>query len=155
MGKSAVLKDSSNRPAGYMRAAGDCIICRVQLETPAELALVFADGSWRTYALSGGHEEQRFSDGKGEIIGCCVFAADELLLVSDESMRCVFSERIARKRTAHADEIRKRQTPAQQDERKTEQERKGNAQHVFAQRRWPPPPCWESAQYKNGSWQEE
>ena len=146
MGKSAVLKDQKNRPAGYLRREKDAIICQTGLEKPAQLMLVLADGSKRVFELKEGRGEQRFSCEGADMTGGCVFCGDELLMVSDERMQQLFENRM-RKGVA-------KPTMPEREQPALKRENKPPERHVFAQRRWPPPPCWDAAQYREGKWQE-
>ena len=157
MGKSAVLKDLSNRPAGYVLLSGGSAVCRTHLDRPAQLVLVLADGSQITHTLDGGADEQRFPCEGSAMLGCYVFRMEELLLISDEAMRCAFERQaLALRNSAQTQREGARETvrtvlQAQPPEREEGREKK----HAFAQRRWPPPPCWEAARYLDGRWQEE
>lgn len=156
MGKSAVLKDITNHPAGYLRMMDGAVFCRTQMERPAELALVYADGSQHVYIMEEGNFEQRFAC-KGDITGCYVFRGEKLLLFSDESMRCAFEKWMGRKKACvgAADERGMQRNSVQPDVPEKEMEDREKKQHVFAQRRWPPPPCLCGVHYRNGCWQEE
>ena len=153
MGKSAVLKDLSNHVAGYVVLSGENVLCRVQLSVPSELAVVFSDGTSREYALSADKMEQRFPCKEKNMCGCYVFQNKELLLISDERMRSAFERHSACteapcKTAPDCEPVNSPSIDALPEENE-------KSKRAFAQRRWPPPPCWETACYRNGCWQEE
>lgn len=155
MGKSMVLKDLSGHAAGYVRVSDREALCGVRLNGDAQLALVLADGSSQVFDLQTGAAEQRFSCERKAFTGYYVFRGKELLLISGENMRDAFArDQLLRRKeasstAARTEDVRK---PAQQE---IEAEApKLRRQPDFPQRRWPPPPCWDEAQYIEGSWQE-
>lgn len=150
MGKSAVLKDLSNRPAGYMRLVQERVMVRAQLKEAAQLRVVFSDGSSREYALDGGSGEQCFSCGRSDAVGGFVFRKEELLLISDEAMRSAFAREISKEKAGKAQKKQERQNMGADTRDKPKEKRP-----ALAQRRWPPPPCWEAARYREGAWREE
>ena len=156
MSKYAVLKDLSGRIAGYVRADETAVFCRIQLGFPAKLAAVFSDGTQADYALSESAGEQCIScDGKN-MLGCYVFKEDELLLVSDETMRGVFVRRALSCRNSEAENRIQGRVSENKEHETVESaaEAKENHENEFPQRRWPKPPCWDEAIYRQGRWQE-
>lgn len=155
MGKSAVLKDLFNRPAGYVRFTQERVMIRAPLDEAARMRIVFADGSCREYELSCGSDEQRFLCERKDAVGCCVFRQKELLLVSDDAMRRMFERQACTPRAGEPDQKAQAQRDERTDSRMKTRETDVKKAHVFAQRRWPPPPCWETARYTAGIWQEK
>lgn len=160
MGKSVVLKDLGHCPKGYVRQDDDSVICRVQLNIPVELAVLFCDGTIGTYALDG-MNEQRFSCSGAQMHGCYVHRENELLLVSDDAMSREFARQMLRmqkkeevKPAVHAEELKKEGGTVQQEDRREELPEKERRKMDLPQRRWPQPPCWETACYRDGHWQE-
>ena len=166
MGKSVVLKDLEHRPQGYVRADCDSVICRVKLDAPAQLAVLLISGEIRQYTIAGS-QEQRFSCDGTQLRGCFVHREGRLLLISDETMQGEFA-RYALRRQKEANLIlqpdqskENRQTEKKEEkkkefpeERKIELPSKEDIEKALLQRRWPPPPCWETACYRDGCWQE-
>ena len=157
MGKSVVLKDLTRRLAGYVYAGKSGVSCRMPLDTPAQLIVLFSDGKQKEYTVDAGGTEQHFDGECGMMSGCYVFCRDELLLFSDETMRAAFEKR----RLSSASEENRNHVPAQRHEgeqlKSQPEKNKGPSarESTFPQRRWPPPPCWDTAQYRQGSWEED
>lgn len=154
VGKSMVLRDLSGRMAGYVRGCEDGWMCRTQVDTPAQLGVVFEDGSQRVYALEGGRQEQRIDCQGCGMHGCYVFREEELLLISQERMRGMFEMHVLMRRKQTADEKKKEQKSEHKEIESVQKQSKGGLKRPFAQRRWPPPPCWDTARYEQGSWRE-
>ena len=155
MGKSMVLKDEKNRPCGYLMASGGEWICCAKQETPSQAVLFFEDGTQQSFELTGA-AEQRLPCGQKGIAGCCVVCASTVL-VSDDAARCAYERNLMRsKKQPKQEDIRKSETEAQTTEEKRAET--GQDEYIpgseLAQRRWPPPPCWERARYQRGRWQE-
>ena len=175
MGNSVVLKDLKHRPKGYVRLDCDGVICRAQLDAPAQLTVLFSGGGTGRYALDG-PQEQRFPCDGGQMRGCFVHRENTLLLVSDETMQEEFARHALRmqksaqagpaqrpdKMKAQGDtaETEKKIKEETEEEKQEEQAQEQEAQETereqrtLPQRRWPPPPCWETACYRDGCWQE-
>lgn len=151
MKKSAVLKDLSNRPQGYFCCEKDGVSCRVQLHEPAQAAIVFADGSQRIFEFPSSGAEQFFAC-NAETIDCIyVFRGKELLMISDRAAKLAFE-----KRQGLIEKTEKKEAYPPEAKRREIQEESLPAEpfRSFAQRRWPPPPAWETACYSHGVWQE-
>lgn len=157
MGKSAVLKDLTGRPSGYIRLGDGNVLLRAALNAPAQLAIVYSDGSQSEYALSGDTAEQRIACDDKTVCGCYVFQGDVLLLLSDPAMRRAFERRalMQRKRDEPDLDDQREKDNAHAEKNVPEQKEIRERDEGFAQRRWPPPPCWDSARYRRGVWQEE
>lgn len=164
VGKSVVLKDLEHRPQGYVRADCDSVICRAKLDAPAQLAVLLLNGEIRQYAIDGPQEQQFSCDG-AQLSGCFVHREETLLLVSDETMQEEFTRHRLRlhkkaetKPALRSGEQKENGQTEKQEEkkedRKTELTLKDDRENVFPQRRWPPLPCWETACYRDGCWQE-
>jgi len=155
MGNSVILKDTSGLPAGYAMAAGNEIECRVKLDAPAEIMLIFSDGTCAVHEVCGG-AEQRFESGGKKMIGCCVFRAETVLLCSDEMARCTVQGRLSWRR----DDKRKKTEYRKESGQNTQTGEQICAAVPLAksnslpEQRWPPSPCWDTACYKEGRWQE-
>ena len=150
MGRSVVLKDLSNHPAGYVLISGAEVVCRVSLEKKAKLIILFLDGSDMTYTLDKGTQEQRFACSEKAMRGCCIFQGTELLYISDEAVRSICTMRIRPERSCE-NEKRIYDEPNAPLKEEVAIEK---ATYEFAQRRWPPPPCWSAACYMQGRWQD-
>ena len=168
MGKSVVLKDLEHRPQGYVRADCDSVICRAKLDAPAQLAVLLLNGEIRQYAIDGPQEQQFSCDG-AQLSGCFVHREETLLLVSDETMQEEFTRhrlrlhkkaetkpalRLGEQKENGQTEKQEEKTKERQEEWKMELSSIGNREKELPQRRWPPPPCWETACYRDGCWQE-
>lgn len=158
VGKSVILKDRDHRLMGYVRTVDGGVVCRAQLDASAELAILFSDGTQNTFALDGMREQQFSCEGK-QLRGCYVFRGDVLLFASDETMHREFDRHVRfvqKKEEACAgqmDDLQKQEEcPEDRQEEKLEREKKDSS---LPQRRWPPPPCWETACYGDGCWQEQ
>lgn len=168
VGKSVVLKDLEQRPQGYVRADCDSVICRAKIGAPAQLVLLLSDGEIRLYTIDG-TQEQRFSCDGAQMRGCFVHREEKLLLVSDDTMQGEFAQysfrmhKKAERKSAlqsgqqKEDGQTKKQeekTKERQEERETKPLLKRDRENALPQRRWPWPPCWETACYRDGCWQE-
>ena len=161
MGKSLVLKDERNRPGGYVIATGRGAICRAQVDGPWQLMLLFAGGARKTYEMAG-NAEQELPRETGEICGACVIGGDTVLLASDERARMEAAflqmtcsqrkEKTQQTETAAPAKETERSDTLQDAQSKPDVRPEGEMQ--LPMRRWPPPPCWESAVYIRGCWQE-
>ena len=169
MGKSTVLKDGSGRAAGYVMTGEAELLCRADLDAPAMLVMIYADGSRQEYPLAACKGEQRCFFAQKAWSGCYVFRDNVLLLVSCAHMRGEFERELLRRNAIHAQTDR----PGAQRDAETKPEKKSAAktemrpetneekqnrertENMLPQRRWPPPPCWDGARYRDGHWQEE
>lgn len=156
MKKSMVLKGLSGHAEGYVRMDETGMYCRVQLGEPAQIALVFQDGTQKEEGLHGIRSEQTIDCDKRDLSGCYVFRGNELLLVSDEAMRALFEKRLLsqRKETDRPSVASVWRSDSHASAKVEKNHRKANEIRTFPQRRWPHPPCWESAQYDQGRWWE-
>ena len=174
MGKSVVLKDLEHCPQGYVRTDRDSVICRAKVDAPAQLSILFSDGEIRRYTIDG-RQEQRFSCDAAQMRGCFVHRDEKLLLVSDETMHREFARQTLQMKkkaqpvlqpgkpeeNGQTERLEEKQQEKQEgkqeeelEERKSVLPLKGDREMEFPQRRWPPPPCWETACYGDGRWQE-
>ena len=158
MKTSMVLKDEKNRPQGYVMALRDEIVCRVQADQPMEAVLLFDDGSKETIQLAGGIEQRVRYPGKA-MTGCCVLCEERIMLASDEKARamcCLMlsSQKNRQQKAAAVQNDNALNKTEVSEDIKSDDEEVRKEEHTFAQLRWPPPPCWESACYRMGQWQE-
>ena len=156
MGKSLVLKDERNRPSGYVIASGQEVLCRAEIDGAWQLMLLFADGTRQSHKLTG-RAEKRLPSGTGELCGGGAICEGCVLLASDEAARITCALHMNRQKTplpraAEASALEVSES-SKQDNQTQILDRPG-VNGVFAQRRWPPPPGWESARYLHGRWQE-
>ena len=166
MRKSMVLKDDKNLPRGYVVVSNAEIVCRARTDEPSKAVLFFRDGTRQTIQLSDGKEQRVDCAGK-ELAGCCVLCGGSIALASDDEVRRMYESKVlTEKKTDRIcseirlntpDDISKSNTGIKMVCCKEKEENKTtkyeNAE-VFVQRRWPPPPCWENACYRQGMWQE-
>ena len=160
MRKSVVLKDLNNRIAGYVHICRAGILCRMNLNSAAQMIVMFSDGSQKEYTVEGGNREQHFDEESRTMSGCYVFREDQLLLISDETMRSAFEKR----RIDYINADKALEAPMQQhtevqqknvkDQERNQEQNKRICNEEFPQRRWPPHACWEEARYCQGRWEE-
>ena len=165
MGKSVVLKDLEHCPQGYVRTDRDSVICRAKVDAPAQLSILFSDGEIRRYTIDG-RQEQRFSCDAAQMRGCFVHRDEKLLLVSDETMHREFARQTLQMQkkaqpvlqpgkpegngqTERMKEKQKGKQEEELEEGKSVLPLKGDREMEF-----PQPPCWETACYGDGRWQE-
>ena len=159
MGRSVVLKDMRGRPQGYLREAETGVFCRAALDEPAKLLIAFDDGTQETCALDSGRNEQMLSIRGRCFRSGCVFRDSELILMTDDAARRMYyawQARICQEKKE--DVIVKTQQPDEKtDACQLPAESQENAiqPNVFPIRRWPPPPCWDTALYVCGRWEEK
>jgi len=150
----ALLKDLKGHIAGYVRADEANAYFRIQLGFPVQTVMIFSDGSQKESALNGGMTEQAIAcDGK-KLRGCYVLKEEKLLLISDETMRKAYERRALSPESGNQKlniDTAERQETILKDtlDEKTEKQRR-----AFPQSRWPQPPCWDTALYAQGRWQE-
>lgn len=154
MKTTVVLKDMKNHPAGYVRKTEQGVACRAKIGHPAQLALVFDDGSRAVHPLGCIDAEQQFCCDGNALSGCYAFLEEELLLVSDESMHHAFERDLRASRKTAVQQLPDKQIEDKAPRCK-EETAKTDRQIEFPQRRWPPPPCLERAQYRGGCWRDE
>ena len=174
MGKYLLLKDSAHTPRGYLRETKEGVACRAPLSKPSRAVLLFSGGEQAQFDLcAGGDEQMLFCDGKN-MSGGYVVSTGTLLFATDDAARRAFetdlikekacSERISsEKNSAETDmgglhmrvhEEKKRHEP-ETDGLKTDEGEAKEEEKAWPDRRWPPPPCWDTAVYRQGSWREE
>jgi len=159
MGNSMVLKNLSGRPAGYVLSLGDQVICRAQLDEPARLVIVILRENPKEFELEASGREQCFACHGIQMYGCYIFRGETLLYVSDASMQAEFEKYMLlsgrKENDIKENAIKAGNSQKMRNEEKQEREPRKEISHTFAQRRWPPPECWDAACYRNGCWQEE
>jgi len=140
---------------GYLRETKEGLACRVPLSEPSGLVVLFSAGEQAQYDLSSGCGEQLLDCHGKTPAGGYVVCADALLFVTDEAARLAFERRRIKAAPRPASEDKKAAKPvgetakAQRDERVVME-----VDTPWPDRRWPPPPCWDTAVYSLGAWQE-
>lgn len=161
MGKNLILKDLSGVPAGYLFQGIRSLRCRVSQDgMGVELILFYADGKHQTREIAAADGEVEWEEAGGMLDGAVMVKGGVILAASDAPARERFKrlqldvwtkakeEHAPMKRTEKAYSFKE---PAEEEEKKQEkQEQEGDAH--FPERRWPPPPCWQSAVYDQGIW---
>lgn len=162
MGKSFVLKDTAGHPRGYLLQQSGKICCRASLGAlQARLVMLFEDGTQMQHEMQSDGTETSWPCDARKLCGGYACAENRLLLFSDEEARRAFERaRIRQKavRTAaeedgyepKEEQSSKEPAPAPQETAAGE----ATIEERLPQRRWPPPPCWPTARYVHGSWQE-
>lgn len=154
MRKGFVLKDGAGRPGGYLVQDMREICCRANgLTQQAKAVLIFSDGTQEEHALED-DSEARWPLGGRVLCGGFVCAQDRLLLATGEQARGAFARLILRKaeranKRAESERMQEEHAPQREEEAE-----KPQYQHIWPQRRWPPPPCWPQAVYTQGCWRE-
>lgn len=154
MGNHAIFKDSSGRIGGYVISEGNEIVCRANLNEPAQLLMLFSDGTSAIHAIRG-NTEQRFESNGKQMIGCCVLRQEKILLLTDESLRCAVYAQLPLRSSGHGHESGRNHDADQGRNEKRLIMDSAEKQRSLPQRRWPPPPCWHLACYRDGIWQED
>ena len=157
MGKSYVLKDAAGRPGGYLMQLQHEICCRASgISGKAQAVLLFTDGTQKAYPLDNG-VEMRWADDAHALCGGYICTENRLLLATDDDARQAFAMagiRYKPDRPPHAKQEREKAAKAEEEERIHPEAGREKA-YAEPQRRWPPPPCWPQAVYRDGRWQEE
>ena len=159
MGRSVVLKDMKGRPQGYLREAETGVFCRAALDEPAKLLIAFDDGTQETCALDSGRNEQMLAIRGRCFRSGCVFRDSEPILMTNDAARQmlqVWLARVCREKKADVED-KNLQADEKVENCKMPAESKENSiqPNVFPARRWPPPPCWDTALYIRGRWEEK
>jgi len=155
MSGSYILKDRAGKPAGYLFKGFGGLRCGFSgAEDGMVMVLFYADGSHVTRPLDTTGAEQEWEDGGNSLIGAAIVKGDALVAdtgrEAEEAWERLLKGRQKKKEKARSEEA--------EEQRKTEREpmEKNPAGYsALPQPRWPRPPCWKKAAYREGRWNEE
>lgn len=172
MGKSFILKDRMGMTAGYIFMGLGELRCRVSgAKAGMEAVLMDANGGCDSREMDATADEQIWEVPGRELGGAAIILNGEIIadtgVQARSSVRQMLesrkkrekeekaqNERTETKQEISSDEENKRGQAA--DSRETEGGRtKETAACDLPQRRWPRPPCMQSAVYCEGKWVEE
>lgn len=172
MGKSFVLRNEHGDPVGYLTQGMHAVRCRVSTMETEEIIVFLRDGSHESRRIEYPGEELEWREEKSAVVGAVTLENGRMSAVTGEDARWKWSqmEYMKRAREANAEE-RTRPISAEQEkarrkeeakscekaEEKTEEKAAAGEKNtcLWPQRRWPPPPCWRTAVYCHGVWEEE
>lgn len=166
MGKSFILKNRQGSTAGYLTEGLNAIHLRVDGVQPGQNAIFFyQDGTTSRTELEMDVREQACPhDGKA-LLGAVVVTEDGSVMAdSGAQMRTMYDanrrkssrqKEESSEQTALPPVFMEKQSDEQDLKREIRQEAPCTAAASFPERRWPPPPCWQGAAYKNGRWTQE
>ena len=176
MGKSFVLRNEHGDPVGYLMQGMHAVRCRVRAMETEEIIVFLQDGSHESRRIEHPGEELEWREEKSTVVGAVTLENGRISAVTGEDARWKWSqmEQMKRAREANAEE-QTRAISAEQEkarrkeeakscekaeekaEEKTEEKAAAGEKNtcLWPQRRWPPPPCWRTAVYCHGVWEEE
>lgn len=167
MGKSFILKDRAGSAAGYLTEGLGVMRLRVcGAKAGMQAIILYADQTIRRVdAAPDGQEKEWTHDGK-EPAGAAIISA-EGEIVADSGARARAAYDAYRRKDGGAKMNLRREETAQPPDSAAEKKAVPDLRTTgrpaqsavmppetesLPERRWPPPPCWESAVYQQGRW---
>lgn len=151
---NAVLKDSKNRPGGYIRETDGGAVCRIYMDQQMFITLIFDDGTQKILKIAPGAGENTLACDGRRIRCAYAFDEERLLLATDAAARKAFMCRKRNDTSAHALTVKENETLGKATSEKPTGLQK-RMLRTLPQRRWPPPPCLMEAVYHFGRWTEQ
>lgn len=162
MGKSFVFKTPGGRLVGFLQQNQGMIRCKAEAEAGTVLTLIDETGGLRTHTLNGDGVEQAWTDEGGTLVGAYALSEERLLFDSGaKAHQAALTALTRREKQKNAvskpdsdREPRRVGSTAPPPSALRQEKYADGAAREWPQRRWPPPPCWQQAQYQQGKWME-
>ena len=169
MGKSFVFRNEQGDPVGYLTQGIQTACCRIKAEENDEIIVFYRDGSHRCIRIEHIGREMEWSEKDCTIDGAAALMRGRVSAATSEDARRKAAEIEYRKKTCKtkAEKEHLRTDIDEPEDNGTEEQTKrvetaggkagADTQDTYAcpQQRWPPPPCWKTAVYRHGAWDEE
>ena len=161
MGKSFILKDRLGIAVGYFQQGIHSVRCRFsRAEEGMEIILFYADGKHRVRLIEASGREMEWEEADGVIDEVTIIRDGVVAAASSPQARVRFEQMHFKVQTNERENypdrqpIEKLHESLEREEENKSEEKEPAEKHMMPERRWPRPPCWQEAIYRQGVWTE-
>ena len=159
MGKSFILKDRSGTAVGYFQQGIHSVRCRLSSEEEGtEIILFYVGGKHNSRLIEETGKEMEWKEADGIVEEVVISRDGVIIAASSPQARLQFERMYSTVQTN-----KKRDNPSvlpveeTHESQQIEEENKSKEtaeKNRMPERRWPRPPCWQEAVYRQGMWTE-